>query len=130
MWKVARSFMAAAVAAAGLVITYTPVSAQPPPPCDFVSSGGFIITQQGAEGNFGADGGCKNGAFWGHVNYVDHGGFLETTPYHVSSIEVTGYLEIAPNVRDICGIAQTNADEAEPVHFRVRLVSNRGPGTA
>ena len=74
MWKAARSFIAAAVAAAGLVITYTPVSAQPPPPCDFVSSGGFIITQQGAEGNFGADGGCKNGAFWGHVNYVDHGG--------------------------------------------------------
>jgi hypothetical protein len=75
----------------------------------------------GAAANFGAHGGCKNGAFWGHVNYVDHG-FLET-PYHVSSTEITGYLEIAPNVRDICGIAQTNADE-DPVYFRVRVVGD------
>jgi len=120
MWKVSRSFMAAAVAAAGLVIVYTPVSAQPEL-CDSVSGGGFVVTNPGAAANFGAHGGCKNGAFWGHVNYVDHG-VLET-PYHVSSLEITGYLEIAPNVRDICGIAQTNADE-DPVYFRVRLVGD------
>jgi len=129
MWKVARSFMAAAVAAAGLVITCTPVSAQPPPPCDFVTGGGFVITNLGAEGNFGSHAGCKLRAFWGHVNYVDHGGFLETTQYHVSSIAVTGYLKIAPNVRDICGIALTNADEPQPVHFRVRMVGDGESGT-
>jgi len=120
MWKVSWSFMAAAVAAAGLVIVDTPVSAQPEL-CDSVSGGGFVVTDPGAAANFGAHGGCKNGAFWGHVNYVDHG-FLET-PYHVSSTEITGYLEIEPNVRDICGIAQTNADE-DPVYFRVRVVGD------
>ncbi len=120
MCKVARSFMAAAVAAAGLVITYTPVSAQPPP-CDFISGGGFVVTTTGSEANFGAHGGCKNGAFEGHVNFVDHAGYLETTPYHVSSTEITGYINVSENVRDICGIAQTNADE-QPVYFRVRMV--------
>lgn len=128
MWRVARSFMVAVVAAVGFVITYAPVSAQLPS-CDFISAGGFIVTNTGAEGNFGADGGCKKRAFWGNVNYVDHGGFLETTPYHVSGIAVTGYIQIAPNVRDICGIAQTNADEPQPVYFRVRLVGDEEPGT-
>ena len=47
----------------------------------------------------------------GHVNFVDHGTFLETTPYRVRSTEITGYLDSEPNVREICGIAQTNADE-------------------
>ena len=128
MWKVARSFMVAAVAAVGFVITYAPVSAQLPP-CDFISAGGFVVTNAGAEANFGADGGCKRGAFWGSVNYVDHGGFLQTTPYHVSSIAVTGYIQIAPNVRDICGMAETNADELQPVYFRVRLVADEETGT-
>ena len=125
MWKVARSFTAAAVAAAGLVITYTPVSAQLPP-CDFISGGGFVVSG-GSEVNFGADGGCKKGAFWGHVNLVDHGEYLETTPYHVSSTEITGYFQHS-NERHICGIAQTNADEP-PVTFYVRMVHDES-GTA
>ncbi len=124
MWNVARSFMVAAVAAAGFVIAYAPLSAQPPPPCDFTNAGGFVITSSGAEANFGAHAGCKNGAFWGYLNYVDHGGYLETAPYLVNSLEITGYFEIAPNVRDVCGIAQTNADEAQPVYFRARMVDN------
>lgn len=98
-----------------------------PIPCDFVTSGGFVITDTGDEANFGAHGGCKNGAFWGHVNYVDHG----TTPgFHVDSTDITGYLvdPAIPNARDICGIARTNADES--VRFRVRLIDNGEPGTS
>ena len=114
MWNVARSFMVAAVAAAGFVIAYAPLSAQPPPRCDFISGGGYVITDHDAKANFGSHAGCKNGAFWGYFNYVDHGGALETAPYHVSSLAITGYFEIAPNVRDVCGIAQTNADEPRP----------------
>ncbi len=129
MWKVARSFMVAAVAAAGLVIASAPLSAQPTPRCDFITGGGFVITNDGANANFGSHAGCKKRAFWGHFNYVDHGGVLETTPYHVSSLAITGYLEIAPNVRDVCGIAQTNADEPQPVYFRVRMVADEETGT-
>ena len=47
----------------------------------------------------------------------------------MSSLEITGYIEIAPNVRDVCGIAQTNADEPQPVYFRVRMVADEEPGT-
>jgi hypothetical protein len=73
-----------------------------PVPCDFVTSGGFVLTPAEAMANFGAHGGCKKGAFWGHVNYIDHGMGL-----HVDSTQITGYLTPAPlsNVRDICGEA-------------------------
>lgn len=98
-----------------------------PVPCDFITGGGFVFTDSGAMANFGAHGGCKNGAFWGHVNYVDH----ETSPgYHVNSTEITGYLidPGIPNARDICGVARTNRDES--VRFRVRMVDNGEPGTS
>ena len=97
-----------------------------PTPCDFVTSGGFVYADSGKKANFGAHGGCKNGEFWGHVNFVDH-----TTGYHVNSLEVTGYLtpNAGSNVRDICGIATTNGPEIQPVFFRVRVVDN-GSGMA
>src|SRR6266851_4348656 len=76
-----------------LLVPSAPVSAHfIPSPCDFITGGGFIFRDDGARANFGAHGGCKNGAFWGHVNYVDHGGFNGATPYHVDSTEITGYL--------------------------------------
>jgi len=128
MYNIARSFMAAAIVAAGLVAAGAPASAQPPPPCDFVSGGGFVMTSVGAKGNFGAHGGCKQGDYWGHVNYVDHGEFPEDLLYHVTSTEITGYFQTGSNVRDICGIATTNGDEPQPVHFRVRMVDNEESG--
>jgi hypothetical protein len=108
-------------------------SACPPPvtsvpsPCDFVTSGGFVLTDTSKEANFGAHGGCKHDGFWGHINYVDHG-----TDYHVDSIAITGYLTPSPgsNIRDICGMATTNAAEGQPVLFRVRLIDNGEPGVA
>lgn len=39
-----------------------------PAPCDFVTAGGFVFKDDGDMANFGAHGGCKNGAFWGNVN--------------------------------------------------------------
>src|SRR3989449_4310768 len=48
----------------------------PPPSCpDFVTGGGGVIgTPSGAKGNFSVAGGVKNGALWGHLRYLDHGG--------------------------------------------------------
>src|SRR5216684_605316 len=81
-----------------------------PSPCDFTTGGGFVITDSGNHANFGLVGGCKNDGFFGHVNFVDHdtSGFF--AGLHVSSTSIDGYFEPAagPNVRDICGTANTN----------------------
>jgi hypothetical protein len=99
-------------------------------PCDFVTSGGFVVHPETLEkANFGVHGGCKNGAFWGHLNFVDH-----ANGYHVNSVEVTAYLApegVLSSVRDVCGIARTNnPDDPEFVYFRARLVDNGEPGGA
>jgi hypothetical protein len=95
-----------------------------PTPCDFVTSGGFVYTDGGPKATFGIHGGCKNGKFWGHLNYVDH-----TNGYHVNSTEITGYLtpSSGSTIREICGVATTNAAEGL-VLFRVRLIDNGEPG--
>lgn len=119
---------------AALAVSPPQVSAHfVPAPCDFITGGGFVFKDDGARANFGAHGGCKNGAFWGHVNYVDHDLVLVpsvgvVTPYHVDSTEITGYLmdPAFPNARDICGFARTNAGET--VRFRVRMEDNGEPG--
>jgi len=99
-----------------------------PSPCDFVTSGGFVIAPGGRDANFGAHGGCKHDGFWGHVNYVDH-----NSGYHLDSVQITGYSTPfqGSNIRDICGLATTNNPaDPQPVAFRVRLVDNGEPGTA
>jgi hypothetical protein len=135
MCKLFKASIVAALAAAGVfTLTTVPVRAGfffVPSPCDFITGGGFIFTDSQARANFGAHGGCKNGGFWGHVNYVDHGGFNGVTPYHVDSTEITGYLQsddpAFPTAREICGVARTNAGET--VRFRVRMEDNGEPGT-
>jgi hypothetical protein len=101
-----------------------------PDPCDFATSGGFVVTDAEKKANFGAHGGCKHGEFWGHVNFVDH-----ATGLHVSSIEITGYVQPVdtlgnpiPNARDICGTASTNRG-TDTVVFRVRLIDGGEPST-
>src|SRR5204862_6575997 len=70
-------------------------SPQPaPPPCDFVTGGGWITgTPSGAKANFGVAGGIKDGAFWGHLNYVDHS---SAPGMPVKVTVVTGYA-VDPN---------------------------------
>ncbi|TMG79621.1 MAG: hypothetical protein E6H75_00390 [Betaproteobacteria bacterium] len=96
-----------------------------PAPCDFITGGGWVITDSGAKANFGAHGGCKNGAFWGHVNVVDHS---TNPPGHLRSTQITGYLmdPAFPNARDICGIGIIN--NTFTMRFRVRLEDNGEPG--
>ena len=118
--------------------------------CDFLTGGGFIITNGGnthppAKANFGVGGGCKNGSpTWGHLEYIDHGNGLNV---HWTSI--TAYLEVDTSsshkgrpvgARRICGTARTNLfgdvnfvvqarDAGEPGvndQFDIRL---RQPGT-
>src|SRR5260370_5885302 len=138
--------LGAALLAGGLLLALqasrpTPVYAhEVPSPCDFTTGGGFIliapgeVTNQvglpetGHKANFGLVGGCKNGGFFGHVNYVDHNNGL-----HVSSDTITGYVNPCPgcdgtfaanNARDICGTADVSI-QGTPIgtfNFRVRTI--------
>jgi hypothetical protein len=111
--------------------------AEVPTPCDFTTGGGFIfiapgtaespLPENGQQANFGLVGGCKNGGFFGHVNYVDHNNGV-----HISSDTVTAYFNpcsgcsppAANNARDICGTADVtiNGSPVGTYGFRVRTI--------
>ena len=94
-----------------------------PVPCDFVTSGGFVINDAGGKVTFGAHGGCKLGEFRGSMTVSDH-----TLDYHVDMLQMTGYLTPTAGsvVREICGTARTSLNEL--VYFRLRLDDNDEPG--
>jgi hypothetical protein len=70
---------------------------------DFVTGGGFITAPSGAKENFGVAGGIKNGAFWGHLTYLDHGTGLKAKGTGVTAYAITG-----PTSRHIEGNAEVN----------------------
>lgn len=99
-----------------------------PPPCpnpnDFVTGGGWITgTPSRARANFGIAGGIRNGAFWGHLMYIDHGSRLKVKGTSVTAYEIVGDPETS-TVRLIRGTAEINgaagtyelvvADHGEP----------------
>src|SRR3989441_13305338 len=107
-----------------LVVAGQPVSASIPVPpenvvaCDFVTGGGFIVGSgsttsslaAGVRANFAVGGGVKNGAFWGHLEYVDHS---TSPPMRVHGTSVTGYF-LGPDTatdRVITGTAQINGTD-------------------
>jgi hypothetical protein len=112
-----------------------------PPPCDatasdFVTGGGWIASpsDSNAKANFAVAGGFKNGSFWGHLMYLDHGDRLR-----VKGTEVKGYdtyPEFGPNGRRTSGSADVDgtsesyeadvADDGEPGRGvdRFRLLLN------
>ena len=115
---------AAALAAA---LIGSAVSAQQPP-CDFVTDfvtgGGWITgTPSGAKGNFGAAGGIKHGAWWGHLSYIDHG---QDGP-HVKGTGVTSYSAVNATTRHIEGNAQVNGTDG--FTYNVDVVDNGEPGS-
>jgi hypothetical protein len=117
-----------------LTFKSTPVYAHVvPSPCDFTTGGGFVITDNGNHANFGLVAGCKNGGFFGHVNFVDHDTTGLFAGLHVSSDQITAYVDpcingcgTAPQYRDICGTADTNL--FGQVYFRVRTYDGGEPG--
>src|SRR5688572_10247604 len=95
------TLIAIPLALAGALTAGTSQAHFVPAPCDFITGGGWV-TDDGADPgrvNFGAHGGCMNGAFWGHVNVVHHG---FNPPAHLKSTSITGYLidPAFPNARD------------------------------
>jgi hypothetical protein len=124
----ASALLAGGLLMATLMIRPTTVKAHiVPSPCDFTTGGGFVLTDSGNHANFGLVGGCKNGGFFGHVNFVDHDTTGIFAGLHVSSDSINAYFEPAAgsNVRDICGTADTNLFGA--VKFRARTEDNADP---
>jgi hypothetical protein len=103
-------------------VTCGPVNS-PPPPCDFLTGGGWITgTPSGAKADFGVAGGIKDGAFWGHLNYVDHGSGM-----HVKATAVTGYA-VDPNDPDCRMIDYDVTIDGQPGKARVRACDKGEPG--
>ena len=127
--ELVATLLAGGLFAALLMLRGTPVAKAHivPSPCDFTTGGGFVITDNGNHANFGLVGGCKNGGFFGHVNFVDHDTTGTFAGLHVSSDTIDAYFEPAAgsNVRDICGTADTNLFGT--VKFRARTEDNADP---
>lgn len=86
---------------------------------DFVTGGGWTTkTPSGARANFAVAGGIKNGAFWGHLTYIDHG----NPGLKVKGTGVTGYGVVTATMRHIEGTTEGGtytadvADGGEPGH--------------
>jgi len=103
--------------------TFGSQTSQPAPYGDSVTGGGWItVTPSEAKANFGAAGGSKEGALWGHLNYIDHGNGI-----HVQAIAVTGYA-VDPTDAS-CQIIDYNVTiDGQPGTARVRLCDKGEPG--
>jgi hypothetical protein len=89
---------------------------------DFVTGGGWITgTPSEDRGNFGVGGGIKNGSFWGHLTYIDHGNGMK-----VKGTGVTGYEVASATTRYIDGTAEINGQGG--FTYEVDVTDNGEPG--
>jgi hypothetical protein len=110
------------------VLVVVPPNSPPPPPppptveCgDFFTGGGFLFeTPSGRRANFGVGGGFKKGAFWGHLNLIDHG-----TKMHVKGRTVTGYEVVSDLTRRSSG---TCTIDGVPGTYVLEITDNGEPG--
>jgi hypothetical protein len=91
-------------------------------PCDFVTGGGFIV-HNGAKANFGVAGGVKHGAFWGHLEYNDHG---TSPPLKVHGTSVDSYYYIDAKTRYMQGTCKVNG--VAGFTYEVKVTDNGEPG--
>jgi hypothetical protein len=96
-----------------------------PPNCgtgkDFITGGGWIIPQSGSgKATFAVAGGIKNGAFWGHLEYIDH-----NTGLKVHGTGVTAYAVTGPTSRHIEGTADINGAAGT---YKTDVADNGEPG--
>jgi len=90
---------------------------------DFVTGGGWITgTPSGAKGTFAVAGGIKNGAFWGHLTYLDHG----NGGPKVKGTGVTSYTVVGPTTRRITGTCEIDGQSG--FTYRVDVSDNGEPG--
>ncbi len=89
---------------------------------DKVTGGGWIRARSGDKGTFGVSGGIKRGAFWGSLEFDDHGHNGPT----VKSMNVTAYSVIDAVTRSIEGTARINGRRG--FTYRVEVSDNGESG--
>jgi len=103
-----------------------PAAPPPPPPTcpDFITGGGWIVgTPSGERANFAVAGGKKDGALWGHLNYIDHG----SNGPKVKGTGLTDYEVVDATTRHIEGTAEI---DGQPGTYKVDVADNGEPGRA
>ncbi|MGH9415789.1 MAG: post-COAP-1 domain-containing protein [Terriglobales bacterium] len=127
----AASLLASGGSATGQIgypstVTLAPATTSACPVCrDFVTGGGWIIAPDGAKANFGVHGGLRNGAYWGHLEYNDHG---SAPPMMVKSTSITNYVVLSPSTREIDGTAEVNGQDGYTFQVIVSDNDNGGEG--
>jgi hypothetical protein len=106
------------------------------PSKDFVTGGGWIVPPSGSKANFAVAGGLKNGQFWGHLQYIDHGKGMK-----VKGTALTAYQIVDETLRHIEGNCEIDgvsgytyvidvADQGEPGRgadvFSIKLSNGYG----
>jgi hypothetical protein len=86
---------------------------------DFVTGGGWI-TVNGSKATFAVAGGIKNGGYWGHLTYIDHGSGMK-----VKGTGVTAYTIIDETSRHIEGTCEINGS---PGTYKVDVADKGEPG--
>ena len=90
---------------------------------DFVTGGGWIVgTPSGEKGTFGVSGGIKNGSFWGHLTYIEHG----AGGPRVKGTGVTNYVVVDATTRRIEGDCEINGQAG--YRYSVEVSDNGEPG--
>lgn len=98
-------------------------SKEQPGECPKLTGGGWIIgTPSGEKANFGVQAGIRRGAFWGGLNYIDHG-----TGMHVKSRTVTS-VTFDPEDADCLIITYDVTIDGEPGQAIVRACDKGEPG--
>ncbi len=103
-----------------IIIEVTTPTPQPPTCDDWLTGGGFVFND-GKKCSFGVRGGIRKGAFWGGINYIDHG-----TKMHVKSTAVTDYLQLSAVTREIHYNVKINGVAGTAI---VIVSDNGEPGT-
>jgi hypothetical protein len=87
---------------------------------DFLTGGGWINTPSGSRANFAVAGGIKNGAYWGHLLYIDHGTGMKVkgtgvTMYTVGGTATTRHIEGSSDINGAAGAYKVDAaDNGDP----------------
>ncbi len=124
--RLSTQFRAHATAAAFFLLAPAPASAAlEEAPCDTVSVSAVLIKDNGWWGHLGGEAGCRRGALWGRIEYLDH-----EFRFQMGSTEITAYLQdpSAPDERHICGWGEIVGQPGR-VRFRVRVQDKGRRGT-
>ena len=70
--------------------------------CGKLTGGGWIIATNGAQASFAVSGGIRDGQFWGHLEYIDHGTGMHVVSHNVTSFNVdTNDMSCADIIYDV-----------------------------